>query len=208
MNGEKNGGRSRGDPRIAFFNELAGNWDAEEPGGRTMTARLQDHRGRVALSPGLDLLEVGCGTGKTTAWLAEQVAPGRVTAVDFAPRMVARARAKGIDADFRRLDVCSDDLGEGLYDVVFCFHSFPHFRDQAAALRNLARAMKSDGRLIVMHLAGSEQINQFHSDVEGPVRGDILPQGDAWFGMLEQAGLRRAVLIDQEDLFFMEAGRS
>ncbi|NLF33281.1 MAG: class I SAM-dependent methyltransferase, partial [Planctomycetes bacterium] len=87
-----------------------------------MTERLSEHADMLGLRPGQALLEVGCGTGKTTAWLAAQVAPGRVTAIDFASEMIARAKGKGIDADFACLDVCRDDLGCARYDVILCFH--------------------------------------------------------------------------------------
>ncbi|MFP4107049.1 MAG: class I SAM-dependent DNA methyltransferase [Phycisphaerae bacterium] len=195
------------DPRIAYFDALAGRWDDEEPSSQTMTDRLSQHADMLALKVGQSLLEVGCGTGKTTAWLAAQVAPGRVTAVDFAPEMVARASAKGIDADFACLDVCRDRLDQSRYDVILCFHSFPHFRDQPAALSNFARALKPAGRLIVMHLAGSAHINGFHAGLEGPVNDDILPVGQAWEPLLNAAGLRLTSLVDREDLFFLDAVR-
>jgi ubiquinone/menaquinone biosynthesis C-methylase UbiE len=193
------------DPRIGFFDALAAGWDEEEPSAEEMTARLSEQAGLLALQPGDALLEVGCGTGKTTTWLASAVAPGRVTAVDFAPEMIAQARAKNIPADFACLDVCSDDLGEAKYDVILCFHCFPHFRDQAAALKNFAHAVKPGGRVLVMHLAGSEHINHFHSSVEGAVQHDMLPIGDQWPPLLTQAGLKQTKLIDREDLFFLEA---
>lgn len=196
------------DPRVSFFDDMAAGWDAEEPSAETMTAGLSSHADLLDLRPGQSLLEVGCGTGKTTAWLAEQVAPGRVTAIDFSPKMIDIARGKGIDADFACVDVCCDDLGRERYDVILCFHSFPHFRDQPAALKNFARAVKPDGRLIVMHLAGSDHINEFHAAIEGPVSGDVLPVGDDWPPLLEAAGLRQTKLIDQHDLFFLEAARA
>jgi ubiquinone/menaquinone biosynthesis C-methylase UbiE len=193
------------DPRIAFFDALAVNWDNEGPSGETMTTRLSQHAELLALETGQSLLEVGCGTGKTTAWLATRVAPGRVTGIDFAPAMIERARTKDIDADFACLDVCSDRLSRGQYDVILCLHSFPHFRDQAAALRNFAQALTPTGRLLVMHLAGSGHINHFHAGIDGPVKGDVLPVGRAWEPLLAQAGLWQRVLIDRDDLFVLEA---
>lgn len=193
------------DPRIDFFDALAAGWDEEEPSTETMSARLSEQVPRLALQPGDALLEVGCGTGKTTAYLARCVAPGRVTAIDFSPVMIAQARTKNIEADFACLDVCRDDLGEARYDVILCFHSFPHFRDQAAALRNFAKALKPHGRLIVMHLAGSDHINHFHANLEGAVCGDMLPVGKEWQPLLKQAGMQQTTLIDREDLFYMQA---
>jgi ubiquinone/menaquinone biosynthesis C-methylase UbiE len=193
------------DPRIAFFDDLAARWDDENPSGEQMVARLRQHAGLLALTPGESLLEVGCGTGKTTGYLAEQVAPGRVTAIDFAPKMIEKAQAKTIDADFRCMDICTDDLGTARYDVVLCLHSFPHFRDQPAALGNLRRALKDTGRLIIMHCAGSDHINAFHANLAGAVNQDLLPVSDAWDALLSDASLVRHTHIDQCDLFLLTA---
>jgi len=196
------------DPRIAYFDSLAATWDGQEPSEATMTARLSERADLLALRSGQVLLEVGCGTGKTTAWLAARVAPGRVTAIDFAPEMITRARAKGVDADFVCRDVCRDDLGSGLYDVILCFHSFPHFRDQPAALRRFAEALKPDGRLIVMHIFSSAHLNHFHATLNGPVNVDRLPVGDQWRPLLAGAGLERTTHIDSQTLFFLDAVRA
>jgi demethylmenaquinone methyltransferase/2-methoxy-6-polyprenyl-1,4-benzoquinol methylase len=193
------------DPRIAFFDDLAQRWDDESPSSEQMVSRLIQHADLLALEPGEALLEVGCGTGKTTGYLVEQVAPGRVTAIDFAPKMIDKARAKYIDADFLCMDICSDDLGTARYDVVLCFHSFPHFRDQPAALRNLRRAMKDTGRLIIMHCAGSAHINRFHANLTGAVKHDLLPVGDEWDALLGGASMVRQTHIDHCDLLLLTA---
>lgn len=196
------------DPRRTYFDNLADTWDEEGPSAEEMIRRLDDSTGLLRLRPDTTLLEVGCGTGKTTGWLAEQVHPGRVTALDFAPLMIDEARKKGIDADWLCLDVCSHKIPAGPFDVVLCFHCFPHFRDQPAALRNLVAAMKPDGRLIVMHLKGSRQINDFHASLQGAVQGDHLPEGEEWTPLLGNAGLVSTRHIDRDDLFFLETIRS
>jgi len=196
-----------GDPRRGYFDALAAQWDDEEPSAESMAARLDQYAPLLGLRPGHDVLEAGCGTGKTTGWLVDQVRPGRVTAVDFAARMVECARSKGLDADFASLDLVSDDLGVARFDAVFCFHAFPHLRDQSAALRNFSRALRPGGRLLVMHLAGSERINAFHAALSGPVSGDVLPSGEGWCGLLESAGLSPVRQIDREDLFLVTAAK-
>lgn len=196
------------DPRIDYFDRLAETWDAEEPSSETMTAGVAACSDLLALSPGESLLEVGCGTGKLTGWLVERIRPGRVTAVDFAPGMVGRARAKGLDADFHAWDVCQDSLPERAYDVALCFHVFPHFRDQHAAVANLAACLKPAGRLVVMHLAGAEKINAFHAQLDGAVHGDVMPAArEDWRDLLEPAGLRIQDYRNDDDLFFLQARR-
>ena len=207
MTAEAHDPHQRTDPRVAYFDGQAETWDLSGPDPAAGVRRMEELRAPIGLEAGCDVLEVGCGTGSLTAWLVEAVRPGRVTAVDFAPKMIAKAAVKAIDASFRCLDVCADDLGEGLYDVALCFHSFPHFRDQAAALRNLARSLKASGRLAVVHLRGSEQINAFHASVGGAVRGDRLPKGERWDRLLAEAGLTRQELRDGEDGFLLVARR-
>ena len=150
---------------------------------------------------------MGCGTGQLTGWLADQVSPGRVIAIDFAQAMIDQARRKKLPAEFRRADVCCDDLGEGSFDVALCFHSFPHFRDPIAAVRNLSRALRIGGRLLVMHLAGSDQINAFHGQVGGVVGGDRLPERSAWQPLLADADLELQHCVDRDGLFLLAALR-
>jgi ubiquinone/menaquinone biosynthesis C-methylase UbiE len=192
------------DPRVAFFDNLAATWDTAEQNPAETRRRLEELSELLALRSGEDLLEVGCGTGQLTGWLADRVCPGRVVAIDFSPEMIQRASPKG-GGEFRVADVCQDDLGRAEFDVALCFHSFPHFRDQPAALRNLARCLKTEGRLIVMHLHSRAEINAFHVSVGGVIGGDLLPPDDLWEGWLAEAGMRTVKIMDAPDLFFLQA---
>jgi len=195
------------DPRLEFFEGLAPRWDEVGQDPSATLARLVELSSVLDLQPGTELLEVGCGTGQITGWLAQQVAPGHVVAMDFSAAMLGEARRKHkqLTVEFRCADVCRDDLGTQCFDTILCFHSFPHFRDQPAALRNLARAVRPAGRLIVMHLAGSDHINAFHDQVGGAVHGDHLPCGRSWPVLLANAGLEMCEFMDRPDLFFLSA---
>jgi SAM-dependent methyltransferase len=193
------------DPRIAFFDHHAPHWDSYGPPLPAVLARLEELKQRLGLQPGLDVLEVGCGTGQVTAWLADAVRPGSVTAVDFSPEMLMRAKARGTDAQFICLDVCGDDLGSGRYDVAFCMHVFPHLQKKEEALRRLATALKPGGRLIVLHLMGRKQVNAIHHDAGGVVAEDQLPCMYYWPAEMEKAGLDLVDWADQDDLFLLTA---
>lgn len=196
------------DPRIAFFDHHAAHWDDDSAGRDRALNRLSELRGRLGFQAGMNLLEVGCGTGQITGMLADWVRPGRVTAVDFSPAMVAQARAKWADADFRLWDICAAPLGDATFDAVLCFHSFPHFRDPAAALRHLAASLKPGGQFLVVHLAGSEQINAFHRQAGGVVAGDLLPAASEWLDLLSNAGLELEHCEDQPALLLVIATRT
>ncbi len=194
------------DPRVEFFDRHAASWDEDaEEVARTLR-RLEELRGRVGLKPGHNVLELGCGTGRITRWLADTVRPGRVVASDFSPAMLAQARSRGVPADFRLMDICAETSDDDQYDAVFCFHSFPHFRDHPRALRNIRALLGPKGQLIVMHLAGSAEINHFHSRLAHPVCHDLLPSPETWPQLLAGAGLNLISLTDEAGLFLLRAG--
>ena len=68
---------------------------------------LRSHRWRTAensagyllsrLSPGMTLLDVGCGPGTITCDLARRLAPGQVIGVDVSAEVVEEATAAGAD---------------------------------------------------------------------------------------------------------------
>ncbi|HVM63035.1 MAG TPA: methyltransferase domain-containing protein [Verrucomicrobiae bacterium] len=193
------------DPRVAFFDHHAATWDDDAQEVAQTLARLESLRGRLGLRPGQDVLEAGCGTGRITGWLVQVVHPGRVVGVDFSPAMLARATARGLAAEFRLLDICAEATVREAFDVVFCFHAFPHFRDPLRALRSIHGLLKPGGELIVLHLIGSRELNAFHARQSDPVCHDRLPGPEAWMGMLANAGWRLLSLADEPDLFLLRA---
>jgi ubiquinone/menaquinone biosynthesis C-methylase UbiE len=194
------------DPRIAFFDHHAPNWDSNLESQLRTLQRLEELCLRLNPQSGQNWLEIGCGTGQVTAWLSAKLEPGTVTAVDFSPGMLAQARAKGIRADFECWDITRRAPPVAQFDTALCFHSFPHFSDPVAALKNIAIGLKPGGKVLVVHLAGSEQINAFHRHhAGGAVAADFLPQNHEWPTLLKAASFRLAALEDRPDLFWLEA---
>lgn len=193
------------DPRIAFFDHHASTWDQTGPDPAKTILRLNRLFEDTGLRAGQDVLELGCGTGLYSAWLAERVAPGRVVGVDFSPKMLAQARQRNCRAEFRLADVCAQRPAAEHFDGVFCFNAFPHFRNPVAALQNISDSLHTGGLFIVLHLVGSAKLNAFHHAIPGPVAHDWLPAPSQWSVWLEPAGLGIERLTDEEDLFLLRA---
>jgi 2-polyprenyl-3-methyl-5-hydroxy-6-metoxy-1,4-benzoquinol methylase len=127
-------------------------------------AVLRSHRWRTAensaayllphISPGMTLLDVGCGPGTLTADLAAQVAPGRVLAVDTSTEVVEEARAHAEDRGVDNLDVVAGDFRDldirhGGFDVVHAHQVLQHLREPVGALRDMARLARPGGLVAV-----------------------------------------------------------
>ena len=102
--------------------------------------------------PGERVLDVGCGTGGTTAELARAVgANGRVLGVDISEPLVGAARAQGLaNAAFEVGDATTYPFEAQSFDLVFSRFGVMFFGDPVAAFQNIRRAMKPSGRLVFL----------------------------------------------------------
>lgn len=125
---------------------------------------LRSHRWRTAdnsaayllpyLTPGADLLDVGCGPGSLTIDLAGRIAPGRVLGIDVSASVVAEATAAaeaagGGNVDFRVGDFRSAGLEPASFDIVHAHQVLQHLRDPVGALAVMRALVRPDGLVAV-----------------------------------------------------------
>jgi ubiquinone/menaquinone biosynthesis C-methylase UbiE len=140
----------------------------------------------VAIGPGDDVLDLGCGPGHLTRQIRGMTA-GRVSGRDVSPGMIAQARQSSPDltVDFR-IGAGEDlDESEG-FDVVFCNSTLQWFRDPPRVLANCRRALRRGGRLGVQAPAGRDYCPVFRHATEAlmtdPVTADTYRRFQSpWF---------------------------
>jgi SAM-dependent methyltransferase len=109
----------------------------------------------AAPMPGEIVLDVGCGTGTTTLKLADAVGPsGQVLGVDISEQQLGLARQRVSDAGTTRVqlvldDAATHDFAPESFDLCFTRFGVMFFADPVAAFRNIRRAMKPNGRLLL-----------------------------------------------------------
>jgi ubiquinone/menaquinone biosynthesis C-methylase UbiE len=108
---------------------------------------------------GRRVLELGCGTGKNSAWLAERAAA--LIALDFSAGMlaVARERVRAPSTRFVEHDIREPwPVGSGEVDVVVGNLVLEHVRDLAPVFAEAARVLSVGGQLFLCELHPYRQL--------------------------------------------------
>lgn len=124
---------------------------------------------------GLEVADVGCGTGRHAISLAAGGA--RVTALDFSAGMLAEARRKpGAEAvRFLRHDITSPlPLRDGAFDRVLCSLVVEHIDDFAALFSELRRICAPEGRVVVTAMHPAMMLNGIQARFQDPLTGQRL----------------------------------
>jgi ubiquinone/menaquinone biosynthesis C-methylase UbiE len=152
--------------------------------GISATSTMRDvttRRAEVAellsyLKPGDVCLEVGCGNGAASVEIAK-IKKLSMTCIDVSSELIALAKqqsTKGVKGkiSFKEQDILKLE-GNSLYNVVFterCIINLLDWNDQKDALGRMARALKKNGRLILLeaYKDGNQELNNAREEIGLP----------------------------------------
>jgi SAM-dependent methyltransferase len=93
--------------------------------------------------------DLGCGTGRTGAWLRER-GIGSVDGVDLTPEMLDRARARQVYERLIEADVSSTGLESAAYDLVTTCLVDEHLADVRPLYAEARRLARPDGTYVLV----------------------------------------------------------
>lgn len=157
----------------------------------------------VTIGPAFNILDVGCGGGRTIEKLASMAPQGRVSGVDYSPASVAVARQTNAAliaagrVDIREASVSALPFADAMFDLVTAVETHYYWPNPVGDLQQIVRVLKPGGRVLI--------IAETYRDQRGGVaiapfmkllgaRFQTLDQHRTWF---ERAGLTQ-ISIDAE----------
>jgi len=190
------------DKHQQFYDSLAAEWDlmftAED------LERLNDIVEQLNVKKGMDIIDLGCGTGVLFDMLRRKVGDnGSVTGVDFSFEMARKALC---NFPFPNINVVDADaislpFADSSFDMAVAFAAFPHFSNQQKALDETHRVLKKNSKLYIIHLISSRELTEMHQKIGGVVAEDHIPPEDKLRKMFEDSKFKDVVIEDHPNLF-------
>lgn len=121
---------------------------------------LEDARREACSKANADVLDLGCGAGH----LSYAIAPcaRKVTAYDLSREMLEVVRAQADQRGLTNIEIRQGTahalpFEDASYDAVVSRYSAHHWRDLPAALKEIYRVLKPDGKLCFIDIAGGPE---------------------------------------------------
>jgi len=123
---------------------------------------------RAEIVDGMEILELGCGWGSLTLWIAEKYPSARVTAVSNSRLQREFILAEAARRNLRPPTVFTADVNElalsGQFDRVVSVEMFEHVQNYKVLLARIASWLKPEGRLFVHIFSHSRIAYLFEPD--------------------------------------------
>lgn len=108
---------------------------------------------RAQLAPGQSILELGCGWGSLSLWMAENYPQASITGVSNSATQKLHIDAEAQRRGLTNLRIITCDINhfdiDGTFDRVVSVEMFEHMKNFERLMANVSRWLKPDGKLFV-----------------------------------------------------------
>ena len=133
-----------------------------------LVSQLVEH-----LRTGIDVLDVGCGSGHAVNLMARAFPQSRFTGYDFSEEGIAAGRAEAQEWGLTNAQLTVKDVTElddvSRYDFITAFDSIHDQAHPRAVLKGIAQALRPDGTFLMVDINSSSNLEENYDHLLGPM---------------------------------------
>ena len=122
------------------------------------------------LETGINVLDVGCGSGRALILMAKTFPNSNFTGYDFSEEAIGRARKEATENDLENIRFEVKDVskltGDEKFDLVTAFDAIHDQAKPAEVLKGINESLNLDGVFLMQDITGSSHV---HNNMEHPV---------------------------------------
>ncbi len=122
------------------------------------------------LEEGIEVLDVGCGSGFALVHMAKEFPNSQFTGYDISKEAVSRGNAHAAQHGLSNVNLIAKDVAQiddvQKYDFITTFDAVHDQADPDKVLRNINTALKDDGVYLMQDIAGSSHV---HNNMDHPL---------------------------------------
>ncbi|TLS38220.1 class I SAM-dependent methyltransferase [Pseudalkalibacillus caeni] len=170
------------------------------PGGMPLTIELLQ---TITIKPEHRLLDVGCGTGQTSAFIKKTYG-SNVTALDIHPGMIEKARARFYheQLDIALVQGNAEQLpfNDNSFDILL-IESVTVFTTIKKSINEYARVLKPGGILLNLEMTANDWFSAAElAEIQRVYGIQEVPSEEQWINYLQDAGLTVTEVLNRESV--------
>jgi ubiquinone/menaquinone biosynthesis C-methylase UbiE len=166
------------------------------------------------LKPGMNILDVGAGTGLTSIAIAKALVGNcKILAIEPVDEMIEKARVNIQKEGFNKIINVEKATAENIpcgnetYDLIICTFAIRHM-DIEKALKEFARVLKPNGKIVIADIAAPEKWRSLLGKIimpimqlmisrkyKGEIKSKVLTTNE-WKNLIEKLNLKIVQIVE------------
>jgi cyclopropane-fatty-acyl-phospholipid synthase len=156
---------------------------------------------RANLKDGINILELGCGWGSLSLWMAENYPNSHILAVSNSASQATFIRATGATRRLSNLSVITEDMNifsaDQQFERIVSIEMFEHMRNWPLLLQNISRWLKPGGS-VFLHIFAHRELAYLYDESDSEnwmgkyfFSGGMMPSDNLLFHFQEHLSIKK-----------------